>query len=178
MSTKHIYFFDDSFDTAGFDYVVKKYDGLFVRKVEKCLMPAELSRYSAYTLDDHHINIGIGDKILNSAEFKEQLEYWEMLSSKYDNPGYTRLFIEKAEDTEKYTLTVKHMLFDILLCCGIDTVGVAAMYQSDDVVSLDLRDFNVEYKRIWDVTLNTLADMRSENTVYMIERFGNSRTPN
>lgn len=168
MSTKHIYFFDDSFDPARIDYVVKKYDGLFVRKVEKCLMPAELSRYLAYTLDDHHVNIGIGDKILNSTEFKEQLEYWNMLSGTHDNQGYTRLFIEKVEDDEKCALTVKHMLFDILLCCGIDTVGVAAMYQSDDVVSLDLRGFNVEYKCIWDVTLNTLADMRSETTVYMI----------
>lgn len=170
MSTKHIYFFDDEFDVIKLDYVLKKYSGLFARKVEKCLMPTDLSKYWAYTLDDYHVNIGIGDNVLNSQGFKEQWEYWSMLSSTYANPGYTRHFIEKVEDTEKNTLTVKHMLFDILLCCDIDTVGVAAMYQSDDVVSLDLRNFNIEYEYIWNVTVSTLAEMRSETTIYMIKK--------
>lgn len=163
MSSKHIYFFDKDNEELHqvTEYVVKKYSDCYFRQIPQCGLPEFLENYYAYTADDNHVNIGIGQKSLNSELFK--LIYHE------NTVDFMRSLVSKAEETERCALKVKHMLFDLILCCNVDTVGVTALPLSDDAenVNVDLSKYKVIRESIWNVTVESLTGL-DEKSILLI----------
>ncbi|MDE6594091.1 MAG: hypothetical protein K2K57_13645 [Oscillospiraceae bacterium] len=170
MSSKHFYFFDDKADIGSLDYIERKYNSeransVVIRKVSRAVLPSELSGFSAYTLDDFHVNMGIGQMSLNGA-FRE---FYMTADSENYSVGKIGSFLRRAENNEKYALEIRHKIFDMILLCGIDRVGVTALYQTGDEDFLDLKNYRVENKQIWDININDLTELEDE-TILLINK--------
>ncbi len=171
MSSKHFYFFDNKADIDSLDYIKRKYNSerknsVVIRKVPKFALPSELGGFSAYTLDDFHVNMGIGQMSLCGGAFRE-------IYMNADNENYSieeiGSLLRHAENNEKYALEVRHKIFDMILLCGIDRVGVTALYRTGDEEYLNLQNYRVENKQLWDFNIGDLTELEDE-TILLINK--------
>ena len=73
MSSRHIYFFEDKADIRGLRYIERKYNTgpVVISRLVGVSLPLGMGGFSAYTIDDRHINMGIGQGSLNSGLMRE-----------------------------------------------------------------------------------------------------------
>ena len=162
MSTKNIFFFENGADEK-LSRLYKNHDDINVRRLPRCLIPSEMDGFSAYTLDDHHENFGVCMMYLNSDSFRDMYSEVTEIPGKDFSPRY----LWNAEENEKCALEIKHIIFEIMLCCGIKNVGVTSLGLSDDAAEtdIDLRGFSVKYVNIWDLKSETLLSLEKETVL-------------
>ena len=164
MSCKNIFLFENS-DAEKIGQIYRSHKDGYPRKLERCCLPRELENFSAYDIDGYHENFGIGMKYLNSDIFRQIYYEYTEISGK----GSSAHFIEDAVRNEKCALEIKHMIFEMLLCHGMDNVGVTALFLSDDAVSseIDLGRYCIKRLNLWEFRINDLLSLGKE-TILMI----------
>lgn len=162
MSSRHIYFFEDKADIRGLRYIERKYNTgpVVISRLVGVSLPLGMEGFSAYTIDDRHINVGIGQGSLNSGLMRKIY--------RTGSPGEIKSAAEHMENAEKYALDVRHKIFDMILCCGLERVGVTSVFLPDQPEYPDFTGYDVIYKPIWELGLNDLTGFK-DDTILITE---------
>ena len=168
MSAKNIYFFENG-SAEKLEPLYKKYAGLSVRELPQCLLPQGMSGFSAYTLDDLHENSGISVSALNSPRFRQMFESFSESGHKMNIHSF-----DSDEEREKCALEIKHMIYEMILLCGIGCVGVTAVFLSDDAwkTEIDLRGSGIKQTDVWSLRAGDLLELGSGVILRVNEHFG------
>ena len=172
MSRKNIFFFEIT-PNADFSFMNEKYKKCHfdIIPMPEVIMPSELIKkwsptendaackgaVSPYAITPHHADFGINNITFSSPLFKQALEqctHWRRSQSAFAHA------IEEYEDNERYSLEIKHQIIELMLICGIGTVGVTSVftnYGSGDVI--DLSEYPVIMTEASKLTAQALSDL-------------------